>query len=279
MGTSQGKPDAPSGAPLVPPWAAKDPAPPSPAQQVSGQPQATPIQGAPPAAPIAAQDPAPPRRYANFRRALGRFATSGARDDARTAMGHWARTSSGGSRKYSRRLARSARTGGAALVGLARAGAGAAPLPGGIDIRSLAGQPMDSAIDKIVEAFCPPGILDEETIRLAMGEALEVALGSADTFDPAAIDENAIRIATLSFVGEMVFLGIVGDAGESLSAAPSPTAAVERESDIRALVREVTDVLATPELHAAGGTMTPRAMSTLISRLISEAVAEIETWE
>jgi hypothetical protein len=286
MGTSRSKPDSPPERPFIPPWADQDPAPPPPAPDANpppGQPTPPDGQAQPPAlAPqpqLQPADIAPRGRYSGFRTALGRFASSGDRGEARTALGHWARTSTGGSRTGAARVARAARSGGAALAGVARAGAGLPPVAGALDVRTLAGLSIDVAIDRIVDAFCPPGILDEDVARLAIGEALATALSGIDTFDPAALDANSVRVATLTFVGELVFVQIAGDGGKSLAAAPSPTAAAQREADLRSLVREVSDVIGTPILEAAGNVLTPAAMTTLVSRLVEAVEAEISTWE
>ena len=284
MGTSRSKPDSPPQRPFVPPWADQDPAAPPPAPDANLPPGQPPGQPQPPtpAAPQPQPQPAdiaPPRRYSGFRTALGNFASSGDRREARTALGHWARTSTGGSRAGVARVARAARTGGAALAGVARAGAGLAPVAGALDVRTLAGLSVNVAIDRIVDAFCPPGILDEDVARLAIGEALATALSGIDTFDPAALDANAVRVATLTFVGELVFVQVAGDGGQSLAAAPSPTAAAQREADLRSLVREVADVIGTPILEAAGNVLTPAAMTNLVSRLVQAVEAEISTWE
>lgn len=201
-----------------------------------------------------AEEIAEPRRYAGFRTALRRFAGSGERNDARTALGRWASRSVGGGTAGSRRTARAARTGGAALAGLARAGAGQPAEAGALDIRTLAGQPIEAAISAIADAFMPSGILDEVAARLAMEQALATALGGVDTFDPGALDPNAVRVATLAFVSELVFVQVAGDAGRSM-AAVGPLAAAQREADIRALVREVVDLVGTPLLDAAGAVL------------------------
>jgi hypothetical protein len=288
MGTSKSKPDAPSQRPFVPPWADQDPAPPPPAPDANPDPAQPPPDGqAQPPAPAAPQqaqpqpqpaDLAPRARYSGFRTSLGRFASSGDRGEARTALGHWARTSTGGSRAGTARVARAARTGGAALAGVARAGAGLAPVAGALDVRTLSGLSINVAIDRIVDAFCPPGILDEDVARLAIGEALATALSGVDTFDPAALDANSVRIATLTFVGELVFVQVAGDGGKSLAAAPSPVAAAQREADLRSLIREVTDVIGTPILQAAGSVLTPDGMTNLVSRLVQAVEAEMSAW-
>lgn len=289
MGTSQSKRDAPPGAPLIPPWADQDPPLPglpvvpnvrTDQTAVGAQPVDPTIpQNQPAVATLPhAMELAPPRRYAAFRSALGHFAASGSRHDARVALGHWARTSTGGARAGATRVARAARTGGAALAGFARAGAGQPPVAGALDVRSLAGLPVALAVDRIVDAFCPPGILDEDIARLAMGASLATALAGVDTFDPNAIDANAVRVATLTFAAELVFLSVAGDGGRALAAAPSPTAAAQREANIRSLVREVVDTVGTPILAAAGNILTPAGMEALISQLVQVARLEIETW-
>lgn len=284
MGTSQSKRDAPPAAPLVPPWADQDPVPPQPDPNVPPPDDQLPPDAPPdipiPSAPlqIPPVELAPPRRYAAFRAALGRFAASSDRREARTALGHWARTSTGGARAGAARVGRATRTGGAALVGLARAGAGLSPLEGALDVRTLAGLAVDIAIDRIVDAFCQPGILDEDMARLAIGEALAVALAGVDTFDPNAVDANTVSVATLTLAAELVFVQVAGDGGRALAAAPSPVAAAQREADLRSLIREVTDVVGTPIIAAAGNVLTPVAMSSLISRLVEVVEGEMSTW-
>lgn len=285
MGTSRPKPDAPPASPLIPPWADQDPAPPaSPPEPLPEDPVPEPESDpGPPADEVVDGDDdadaevAEPRRYAGFRTALSRFAASGERSDARTALGRWASRSIGGGVAGASRTARAARNGGAALAGLARAGAGQVPEGDALDIRALAGQPVEAAIGAIVDAFMPPGILDEMAARLAMEQALAAALGGADPFDPARMDTNAVRIATLAFVAELVFVQVAGDAGRSL-AAVGPVAAAQREADIRSLVREVVDVVGTPILAAAGAMLSEQRMSALISQVVRETLEEAATW-
>lgn len=280
MGTSQSKRDAGGGRPLVPSWAAQDPAP-------GGTPQAAPADGeaqtpaVPAAAPPAAAVPAlaPTARYTGYRRALGKFMRTGDRADARQAAGHWARTSVGGSRAGTARVGRAARSGGAALASFSAAVRGQAPPAGAaLDVRTLAGLPAEAAIDRIVDAFCPPGILDEDLARMAMGEALAAALEGADTFDPAALDQHAVQVATLAFAAELVFVQLAGDAGQALANAPSTVSAVQRERELRSLVHEVADVVGTPILERAGAALTPEAMSGLISAIVGAVEAEMESW-
>lgn len=275
MGTSASKHDAKPGFPLIPPWAEQDPIDPSPDSESEPKPEEgeNSPETIPPTVPVA-----PSKPFNGFRRNLRQYVSNGDRDHARTALGHWVNTSRGGASTGTRRLSRAARSGAGALAAMARAAADQAPLPGELDLRKLAGLPADAAIDQIVDAFCPPGILDEDALRAAIGEALASLLAGADKFDPASIDQGAIRAVVLRFVAELVFVSVMLDSGESLSAAP-PSLAIQRENGLRDLIREVVDIAGTPVLDAAGTTLNRTRMEDLVSQLVAEAHRVIATWE
>lgn len=110
-----------------------------------------------------------------------------------------------------------------------------------------------------------------------MEQALATALSGVDTFDPVAMNANAVRIATLAFVAELVFVQVAGDAGRSL-ATVGPAAAAQREADIRSLVREVVDLVGTPILTAAGAVLSQQRMAALVSQVVRETLEEVATW-
>lgn len=269
MGTSQSKPSLGGGKPLVPSWGDQDPVPPE-------NPHA-PADGAPPPDDQAPPppNPLPPRPLAGTRRALRDYYGSGDVRDARRAGGRFARSVGGGG---AARYARAARTGGAALAAMARAANGLAPVPGALDLRGLAGRPVDDAIAEIVDAFCPPGILDEEATRIAIGEALFEALGDAEIFTPDAINDAALIIATRCFVAELVFASMTAEAGKSADAV-SPAVAVARENGLRDLIREVTDLVGTPILQNAGAMLTPQTVEGLVAQVTGAVLAEMREWE
>lgn len=260
MGTSQSKPDSKSGSSLIPPWAEQDPTLLN--QVMSPQVLQTAL----------------PRRYGSFRSALGRFASSGSTGTCKSALGHWVKTSRGGSTTGTQRLARASKSGGAALAGFARAVGNQPPLVGTFDIRQLAGKSVDFAISKIVDEFCPPGILDEEIVRLAIGEALASSLSGLDIFDPESLNTYTIRVAIVAFVAELVLISVLGDAGQALAKAANPLIAVQRESAIRSLIKQATNTVGIQILGEASNVLTPSDMEALISRLLTEVQAEMETW-
>jgi hypothetical protein len=243
----------------VPPWADQDPPPPD-----EPQPPETP-------------DKLPDRPLAEPRRLLRDFMQTGDRNTARRALGEYARSMGG--RKASASYARAARTGGNAIAGLAtvaRSG-GAQLVVNGFDLGALAGQPLDTAIMAIVDQFCPPGILEEDMIRAAVAEALFEALGDVDLFDPTAINDHTVVVATVCFVAELVFARVAAEQGAA-SDGVAPEVAVRRENDLRDLVRTATDAVATPIIQREGNTIGPGRVESIVTQVAAEVYAEIERW-
>lgn len=269
MGTSQSKPPLKGGKPLVPSWGEQDPAAPD---------------GAPPAAESAPTDVAPapnpadtlpPRALTGMRRALRAYYGSGDPATGRRAVGRFARTAgAGGAARY----ARASRSGGAAFAGMMRAAAGLEPSPGALDVRTLAGRPLEDAISAIVDAFCPSGILDEEAIRLAMGEALFEVLGDDGVFRPEAMDDRSLLVAARCFVAEVVFASMMAESGQSADQVP-PAQAIARENGLRDLIREVADHVGTPLLQEAGALLTPQTMQAVVQRITDTVLTELREWE
>ncbi len=219
-----------------------------------------------------------PRRLAGVRRSLKQFMTTGDQADARRALGHYSRGSAGGGAAGARRLGRAARAGGGAISALSQAASGQPAPPGGFDLRTLAGRPVAEAVDAIVNAFCPPGIIDEDTIRAAVGEALTEALAGLDQFDPNAINDYTVLVATRSFVAELVFGAVAAEQGQAAENVP-PQQAIARENDLRALVREVTDVIATPIIQAAGAALSQPRVTQLVTQITTAVFEEMAGWE
>lgn len=257
MGTSQSKPSPTGGSPLVPPWADQDPPPPD-------QPQPDAAPGTMPAAPLQ-----------SARTAMRTYMGGGGRDAGRSAIGHYSRAFGGGG--ASARHARAARTGGGALAALSQAAAGQEVTPDGFNLGTLAGRPMEEAIEAIVDHFCPPGILDEDMARAAIAEALVEGLDGADVFDPGRIDDRTVVVATICFVTELVFGTIAAEFGKAADNIP-PQLAIRRENDLRDLVREVSDHVATPRLQRDGGALTATQMADLVTAITAEVYRETSQW-
>ncbi|MBR7618762.1 hypothetical protein JKL49_05110 [Phenylobacterium sp. 20VBR1] len=209
---------------------------------------------------------------------MKKFMSSGDRADARRALGHFSRGSAGGGAPGAQRLARAARVGGGAIAAFSQAVSGQQPAPNGFDLSTLAGMPVAQAVDAIVDAFCPPGIVDEDNIRAAVGEALTEALEGADLFDPTAINNYTVVVATRAFVAELVFTAVIAEQGQSAENA-SPQQAIARENDLRSMVREVTDVIATPIIQSAGPALTQDRVAQLVTQIATIVYEEMSGWE
>src|SRR5690606_7186306 len=121
MGTSQSSTGPGGSSPLVPPWADDQPQ----------QPQITPQRA----------------RFMAFRQSLGKFVSGGNRNDLKSAVGHYARKSSGGGGSAARRMG-SITQAGAGLFGTL-AGIPTTPGESSVDLGSLAGLPCELAISAI----------------------------------------------------------------------------------------------------------------------------------
>ncbi len=202
---------------------------------------------------------------------------SGDSADARRALGHYARGSAGGGSAGGARVARSARIGGAVISALSDMVSGTPVVQNRLNLASLAGRPVVDAVAAIVDAFCPPGIIDEDLLRAAIGEALTEAFDGLDNFEPAAVDDYAIVVATRILIAELVFHTISAEQGQAAEDVP-PLQAVDRENQLREMVREVTDVAATPAIQAAGSALSETQVSQLVQDIVTRVFEEMSRW-
>lgn len=263
MGTSQSKPPAGLGKPLVPSWADSDPV-------VDGVSQPNSPAKSP-------QEVFEPRRLSGFRRSLRSFMRSGDQGDAKKALGNFSRNSTNSGSSSGQRVSRSARVGGSVIAALSSAASGNTIANNGFNLDDLNGQPVSQAINVIVDAFCPPGIIDEDVLRAAMGEALANALDTMAAFDTASIDDETVSIALSTFVAELVFNTIMAEQGQSAEDI-TPLEAIAREKDIRDLIREVTNVQATPIIQAQSINMTPNKVSLIVKKITTNVFKEMAGW-
>lgn len=281
MGTSQSKPSAPGRSPLVPAHGDRDPAPPPgpndpQTPDPNEPPNNPPDPNAPDGGPAVPPPTLPARHNSAFRRAYRDFMSSGSNADGRRALGHFAR-GTGGGRGGAAKYSRASRSAGSAFAGMARAGQGQAPVDGALDLRTLAGRTVADAISAIVDAFCPPGILSEDTARAAMAEGLAESLDGVDLFDPSALNDYSVLLTARVFVAELVFATMAAEQGQSADAVPA-SQAVAREEALRSLVREVTDVVGTPILQRVGVSLDPVQMDDVVKSVIAAVTSEMAKW-
>lgn len=223
MGTSKSNPGAGDRSPLIPPWADDG--------------------GDPPPPPA-------PQRFRAFRTALGRAARSGLRDDVASALGHYARQTTGGGVTASRRYSAIARDGAQLVTALNQFGGGGvgAVTINGKTLPDLRGMACDAAIDVLVTALSESHG-DSDKVRAAMQEALSNALEGEVVFNPASISDELVVDVLLSYLSECVFLDIVANGGDALSKAPDGRAAMDLENMLKETVSAAVDAA----MHVALG--------------------------
>ena len=80
-----------------------------------------------------------------------------------------------------------------------------------------------------------------------------------------------------SGVAELVFATMAAEQGQAADSVPN-SQAVAREEELRAIVREVTDVVGTPILQQTGASLDPVQMDNLVKSVIAAVTAEMAKW-
>jgi hypothetical protein len=166
---------------------------------------------------------------------LGRFVSSGLGGAAT------------GTRRFAPALAAAARLSDL-IADIARGGTGDDAL--GFDLSALRGRDTGTVIERVVNALCPPGTIDDEATRAALDEALSAVLSDQPTFDPDAISIEMLDELIVRFSVEEIYLRVVAESGDAFDKTNDPTVLMRREIELRELVRVVVDKDGRPILSA-----------------------------
>jgi hypothetical protein len=253
MGTSASSRGPGSKSPLIPPWADVD----------ALGPGATP----------------PPDRFRAFRTSLGKFVSSGEDRHLHKALGHYARTATGGSTDGPRRFGAMARSGGALFDTLsALRGGGDARDVAGVDLSRLDGADTDVAIEAIVDALAVADG-DGDRIRAAMTEALSECLEGLEDFDFAHITDEMLVAVMLAYTRNCIFIQILLDSRDAFAKAAATGRLEQAEQALRELIRAVTDKHMGPLLARGAQRLDGRQMEGVQTRAIREVWSEWEAYE
>jgi len=252
MGTSTSSKGPGGGSPLVPPWADVDEQGPGPIPE-SG-------------------------RFRSFRVNLGKFVTGGDSAYLSKAIGHYAKTATGGRAVGPRRFGSMARAGGALFDTLVSfRDARNVTLESGIELSSLNGKDTDIAIDALVHALVPMNG-DADRVRVAMNEALSECLDGLDEFDFSSItDEMLIRVVIV-YAGRCIYQQLILDSGSAFSKAGADRIA-QAESELLALVEAATEKHMAPLLSGDVRRLNGRQIEAAQATALREIWAEWEAYE
>lgn len=218
---------------------------------------------------------APPKRFQAFRRTFGNYLKGGDKADLRRALGHYARTSTGGSAVGPRRFGTVYTTGGDLYSLLSSLGGdGAEADARGLSKESLTGQPLDVVCQRIAEVLAPQNG-DADRIREAIDEAMLEVLGDDADFDPDRLDEETVHRILAEYLSQAVFQEIVEEVGGSWANAPDEKRTPEAEAELLELIRVVVDEKLGSRTEGKKGLS--RAD---VRRFMREAVTEVwQEWE
>ncbi|MDH2327249.1 hypothetical protein QCN27_10250 [Cereibacter sp. SYSU M97828] len=196
-----------------------------------------------------------PKRFRAFRRSFGVYLKSGKKADLDKALGHYARSATGGRGVGPRRFG-AVYTSGSDLYSVLSSlgGDGELAEARGIERDQLAGQAIDVVCQRLADALAPQNG-DADKIREAMNEAMIEVLGTAD-FDPHRLDEEAVQRILGEYLSQAVFQEIVEEVGGTWSQAAA-NATPEAESRLLETIRAVIEVTLGPQLD--GRANVPRA--------------------
>lgn len=263
---------------MVPPWV-PDPVPPNPmtpGEPGDVDPGAT--QLPPPTTPpvIAV---APPRRFYGARLNLGKYASSGDRNELRRGIGQYVRTGLGGTGTAGRRFSGTARTAGALYAALSTI-AGATPAAPGDPLApvALAGRSAREIIAAVIEVVTPvDGTQDREASRRSINDALAAVMDRFPEADLLQLSAEQREFAIEHYVALDVYRRFVLDVGNAIrDAAPSATTALARLKEAKDYIRE-TVVAAFAKLK--GGAVKPsQAVEQVVTTALREALSVFQEY-
>ncbi|CAA2136974.1 hypothetical protein MBLL_00430 (plasmid) [Methylobacterium bullatum] len=251
MGTSSSSRGPGGRSPLVPSWADADPDVPLPVPE--GQ------------------------RFRPFRTEFGRYAAGDG--SLRTALGHYARTATGGAAYGPRRFGPAYTAGGGlfGLLGDLRAGGDGSAFAG-IDLSGLAGRTLGYAIQEIARALAPANG-DADKVAVAIREAVAEVLPDVEIFDPATLTPDDIIAILIEFLARILFQQVTDDAGSAWNRAPDDERSAMAEGELFDLIKVAVDKHVGARLADGMGQLSRQQVERLQRAAMEDVWREWEAYE
>jgi hypothetical protein len=183
-----------------------------------------------------------PARFRQFRTSMRKYASSGDSSHRDRALGSYSRSVAGGAATGARKFGAVARSGAAALVGLADLGAGGdASEATGSDLSGAIGADVDVAAQLIAEAIAPQSE-SRDQVRVAIIDAVCSALEGEDTLEQGHITEDLLNDVLHIYLADAVFQEVWNQAGDSTDGAEASDDLEKIENDLRAVIGEAIDI-------------------------------------
>jgi len=180
-----------------------------------------------------------PQRFRAFRTAFGKALASGSdKAGLRTALGHYARTSTGGSTVGPRRFG-PAYTAGGGMYSALRGVAQGIAVPG-LDTSSFIGKSTDY-FAQVLGQFLAGDTADADRINAAVQEAVATVLDLEANFDPSQLTDDVIDSLLSEFMSLTIFQAIVEEAGGAWDRSDEEKKNADCERNLLDLIRVVVD--------------------------------------
>jgi hypothetical protein len=247
MGTSQSSKGPSSDVSLVPPWADDEPHKPLPA-------------------PI-------PGRFRQFRHSMTRYAKTGDKEQLKSALGHYARTSTGGASVAVRRFGNVIKAG-SSLLGLLSTGQ-TQPNEPIINLEQLSGKTIEEAISIIANTLTPLNG-DGERIRTSINNALIAALDGITDINLSIMTNDILSSVIINYITENIFLDILLNSGNSFNNTRTLSEEIKMENTLHELIKVITDTKFAKKIN---GDIRSLSLSQ-ITKLQRQVIIEVwQEWE
>ncbi|WP_151831131.1 hypothetical protein [Acinetobacter junii] len=217
------------------------------------------------------------QRFRGFRATLGQAASVGGGNtsDLKKALGHYAKSATGGKSNGARRFSSMIGAGGSLFDTLRSLQSGADT--NSLNISDLQGQPVDVVIDKIIDSLIQVNG-DSERIRAAMNEALAEALDGFATFDFSKITDDIIVDMMINYLTQCIFEQIILDSKTALDKADTPEKAEKLESNLLELIKTSVDLNFGNHLGKKINTLNKQDIETIQKNAIQDIWGEWEDY-
>jgi len=249
MGTSQSSKGPSSNVSLVPHWADDEPQKPLPA-------------------PI-------PGRFRQFRHSMTKYAKTGDKEQLKTALGHYARTSTGGATVAVRRFGNVIKAG-SSLLGLLNNGQ-TQPNEPNLNLEQLSGKTIEEAVSIIANTLTPING-DGERIRISINNALIESLDGVTNIDLSIMTNDILSSILINYITENIFLDILLNSGNSFNNTKTLSEEIKMENTLCELIKVLTDTKFAKNINGDIRTIPLSQINQLQRQVIIEVWQEWENY-
>lgn len=146
------------------------------------------------------------------------------------------------------------------------------------NLNELNGLPYEDAIDQIA-GFLATLDGDSEKIRIAMIEALSLALEDMEEFNSELINDDLLKLVMINYLTEAIFNQVLIDTGDAFNKADTYLQAIKAQNALHGLVKVIVDKNMTEKFGNSIQIIDENQMLTIQRETIREVFIEWESYE